>query len=111
MVSPVAVMAGSPLFNRDMAPSASAWRLMARSDPAMEHPLLARILTGRSAGRRDATAGHCPGAGFSDPGAGQPLQGWQTPDGHKTDAATWLAPEALPLRTGPMLASPDFMRK
>ncbi len=80
--------------------------------------------------------------------AGQPLHGWQTPDGYKTDAATWLAPEALtrradfamgmaarmpepvylnvflspatrerialeplPLRTGLMLASPDFMRK
>ena len=80
--------------------------------------------------------------------AGQPLHGWQTPDGYKTDAATWLAPEALtrradyamglaqrtaepvylnaflspatqgriareaaPMRTGLMLASPDFMRK
>ncbi|MDB5741999.1 MAG: hypothetical protein JWR68_314 [Polaromonas sp.] len=80
--------------------------------------------------------------------AGQPVHGWQTPDGYKTDAATWLAPEALTrradfamglagrmaepaylnaffspatqalidrqpagLRTGLMLASPDFMRK
>ena len=80
--------------------------------------------------------------------AGQPMHGWQTPDGYKTDAATWLAPEALtrradfalalarrqpepeylrpflsaatlqavareaaPLRTGLMLASPDFMYK
>ena len=80
--------------------------------------------------------------------AGQPMYGWQTPDGYKTDAATWLAPEALTrradyavtlgnrmaeptylqpfftaasrdriareapnLRTGLMLASPDFMRK
>ena len=80
--------------------------------------------------------------------AGQPMHGWQTPDGYKTDAATWLAPEALtrradfaltlarrqgepewlkpflsaatlqsiakeaaPLRTGLMLASPDFMTK
>ncbi len=80
--------------------------------------------------------------------AGQPLHGWQTPDGYKTDAATWLAPEALTrradyamglgqrtpepvylnaflspatqariaqepaqMRTGLMLASPDFMRK
>lgn len=80
--------------------------------------------------------------------AGQPMHGWQTPDGYKTDAATWLAPEALtrradyamglaqrmpepaylgvflssatrervsreavPLRSGLMLASPDFMRK
>ena len=80
--------------------------------------------------------------------AGQSLHGWQTPDGYKTDAATWLAPEALTrradyaitlggriseavylqtflsppsreriareppaLRTGLMLASPDFMRK
>ena len=23
--------------------------------------------------------------------AGQPIHGWQTPDGYKTDAATWLA--------------------
>ena len=30
--------------------------------------------------------------------AGQPLHGWQTPDGYKTDAATWLAPEALTSR-------------
>ena len=80
--------------------------------------------------------------------AGQPLHGWQTPDGYKTDAATWLAPEALTrradyalalgrhdadlaflrpylgtatlatverqkpaLRTGLMLASPEFMYK
>ncbi|CAN5272479.1 DUF1800 domain-containing protein [soil metagenome] len=80
--------------------------------------------------------------------AGQPMHGWQTPDGYKTDAATWLVPEALTrradfalslarripepdelnvflspatreriarepvkMRTGLMLASPDFMRK
>jgi uncharacterized protein (DUF1800 family) len=30
--------------------------------------------------------------------AGQPLHGWQTPDGYRTDAATWLAPEALTRR-------------
>jgi uncharacterized protein (DUF1800 family) len=30
--------------------------------------------------------------------AGQPLHGWQTPDGYATDAATWLAPEALTRR-------------
>ena len=79
---------------------------------------------------------------------GQPMHGWQTPDGYKTDAATWLAPEALTrradfafglasripqpaylqtflsaasqeriareppaMRTGLMLAGPDFMRK
>ncbi len=80
--------------------------------------------------------------------AGQGIHGWQTPDGYKTDAATWLAPEALTrradyvlgmasrmaeplyllpflssttrdrvaieapqMRTGLMLASPDFMNK
>lgn len=80
--------------------------------------------------------------------AGQPMHGWQTPDGYKTDAATWLAPEALTrradyavalgnrmneptylqaflsvssreriareqpsLRSGLILASPDFMGK
>lgn len=80
--------------------------------------------------------------------AGQPLHGWQTPDGYPTAAATWLAPEALTrradyaialgnrssepvyllpflstasrdriareapaLRTGLILASPDFMHK
>jgi uncharacterized protein (DUF1800 family) len=80
--------------------------------------------------------------------AGQPLHAWQTPDGYKTDAATWLAPEALTrradyalnlggrmrellymqpflsaasreriareapnVRTGLLLASPDFMSK
>lgn len=30
--------------------------------------------------------------------AGQPVNGWQTPDGYKTDTATWLAPEALTRR-------------
>ena len=30
--------------------------------------------------------------------AGQPIHGWQTPDGYKTSAATWLAPEALTRR-------------
>jgi len=30
--------------------------------------------------------------------AGQGLQSWQTPDGYKTDAATWLVPEALTRR-------------
>jgi uncharacterized protein (DUF1800 family) len=30
--------------------------------------------------------------------AGQPLHGWQTPDGYAFDAATWLAPEALTRR-------------
>jgi uncharacterized protein (DUF1800 family) len=30
--------------------------------------------------------------------AGQPMHGWQTPDGYKTDANTWLAPEALTRR-------------
>ncbi len=80
--------------------------------------------------------------------AGQSLHAWQTPDGYKTDAATWLAPEALTrradyalnlgsrmseptylqpffsaasreriareapnVRTGLLLASPDFMSK
>jgi uncharacterized protein (DUF1800 family) len=80
--------------------------------------------------------------------AGQPLHAWPTPDGYKTSAATWLAPEALTrradyalglgsrmteptylqaflspgsreriareapnLRSGLMLASPDFMSK
>lgn len=30
--------------------------------------------------------------------AGQPLHGWQTPDGYRFDAATWLVPEALTRR-------------
>lgn len=80
--------------------------------------------------------------------AGQPMHAWPTPDGYKTDAATWLAPEALTrradyainqggrmtepaylqsflstanrariaregpaVRSGLLLASPDFMSK
>jgi uncharacterized protein (DUF1800 family) len=31
-------------------------------------------------------------------GTGQAMHGWQTPDGYKTDASTWLAPEALTRR-------------
>lgn len=36
--------------------------------------------------------------------AGQPLHGWQTPDGYRTDAATWLVPEALTRRADFALA-------
>lgn len=48
-------------------------------------------------------------------GAGQPLHGWQTPDGYQTDAATWLAPEALTRRAdyavamGQRTADPAFV--
>lgn len=48
--------------------------------------------------------------------AGQPLHGWQTPDGYATDAATWMAPEALTRRTDFALtlarnaAEPAFLR-
>jgi uncharacterized protein (DUF1800 family) len=87
-------------------------------------------------------------AGFLS-GSGQRLHAWQTPDGYKTDLATWLAPEALTrradfsfgmasriaeptylaeyyssatreriaketapqMRTGLLLAAPEFMRK
>ena len=36
--------------------------------------------------------------------AGQPMHGWQTPDGYKTSTATWLAPEALTRRADFALA-------
>jgi uncharacterized protein (DUF1800 family) len=36
--------------------------------------------------------------------AGQPLHGWQTPDGYPFDAATWLVPEALTRRADYALA-------
>ena len=36
--------------------------------------------------------------------AGQPINGWQTPDGYPTDAATWLVPEALTRRADFALA-------
>ena len=36
--------------------------------------------------------------------AGQPLHGWQTPDGYKFDTATWLVPEALTRRADFALA-------
>ena len=48
--------------------------------------------------------------------AGQPLHGWQTPDGYQTDAATWLVPEALTrrvdfaLRLGQGAPSLDYLR-
>jgi uncharacterized protein (DUF1800 family) len=48
--------------------------------------------------------------------AGQPLHGWQTPDGYKTDAATWLAPEALTRRAdyainlGNRIAEPTYLQ-
>jgi uncharacterized protein (DUF1800 family) len=46
---------------------------------------------------------------------GQPLHGWQTPDGYKTDAATWLAPEALTRRAdyafglAPRMSEPTYL--
>jgi uncharacterized protein (DUF1800 family) len=48
--------------------------------------------------------------------AGQPLHGWQTPDGYKTDATTWLAPEALTRRAdyafglAPRIEEPAFLQ-
>ena len=47
--------------------------------------------------------------------AGQPVQAWQTPDGYKTDAATWLSPEALTRRAdfamtlAKQAPAPDFL--
>jgi uncharacterized protein (DUF1800 family) len=47
--------------------------------------------------------------------AGQPMHGWQTPDGYKTDANTWLAPEALTRRAdyamgmAPRMAEPAYL--
>jgi uncharacterized protein (DUF1800 family) len=49
--------------------------------------------------------------------AGQPLNGWQTPDGYKTDATTWLAPEALTRRAdhafgiAPRIEEPAFLQQ
>ncbi len=48
---------------------------------------------------------------------GQPLHGWQTPDGYRFDTATWLAPEALTRRADLALAlarqapEPAFLRR
>ena len=53
-------------------------------------------------------------AGFLS-AAGQPMFGWQTPDGYKFDAATWLVPEALTRRADFALSlargmpEPDFL--
>lgn len=47
--------------------------------------------------------------------AGQPLHGWQTPDGYQVNAATWLVPEALTRRADFALAlarqapEPEFL--
>ena len=47
--------------------------------------------------------------------AGQPMHGWLTPDGYKTDAATWLAPDALTRRAdfalalGGRMAAPTYL--
>ncbi len=48
---------------------------------------------------------------------GQPINGWQTPDGYATDAATWLAPEALTRRAdyafglAPRIEEPSFLQQ
>ena len=47
--------------------------------------------------------------------AGQPMHGWQTPDGYSTSAATWLAPEALTRRAdyavtlGARMSEPSYL--
>ncbi|MEO7937457.1 MAG: DUF1800 family protein, partial [Burkholderiaceae bacterium] len=47
---------------------------------------------------------------------GQPVHGWQTPDGYAFDAATWMVPEALTRRADCALAlaqrmdEPVFLR-
>ena len=47
---------------------------------------------------------------------GQPMHGWRTPDGYKTDSATWLAPESLTRRAdlaltlGRNAPEPSFLR-
>ncbi len=47
---------------------------------------------------------------------GQPMHGWQTPDGYAFDAATWMVPEALTRRADCALAlaqrtqEPSFLR-
>jgi uncharacterized protein (DUF1800 family) len=49
--------------------------------------------------------------------AGQPINGWQTPDGYKTDASTWLAPEALTRRAdyafgiAPRIEEPAYLQQ
>ena len=115
----------------------------AASALAATHNARAAATKTTDAGRRDLVLA----TGFLS-GAGQPLFGWQTPDGYGFDAATWLVPEALTrradfalalarnlpeqdfltpylgattrdavanenplLRTGLMLASPEFMSK
>jgi uncharacterized protein (DUF1800 family) len=48
---------------------------------------------------------------------GQPVNGWQTPDGYKTDAVTWLAPEALTRRAdfafgiAPRIEEPVYLQQ
>jgi uncharacterized protein (DUF1800 family) len=54
---------------------------------------LARNVSGAQAGREELQRT----AQFLNQ-AGQGWHGWQTPDGYKTNAATWLAPEALTRR-------------
>jgi uncharacterized protein (DUF1800 family) len=55
-------------------------------------------------------------AGFLNQ-TGQPINGWQTPDGYKTDAATWLAPEALTRRAdfafslAPQMQEPAYLQQ
>ena len=70
----------------------------------------ALVATGGVQGRREVAQA----IGFLG-SAGQPMHGWQTPDGYKTDAATWLAPEALTRRAdfaialGRQVAEPVFL--
>jgi uncharacterized protein (DUF1800 family) len=77
----------------------------------LDYACSALTASGGAQDRRDIALG----LGFLG-AAGQPVHGWRTPDGYKTDAATWMAPEALTRRTDFALAvgrrgeDPSFLR-
>ncbi len=73
-------LAGNTLFKTPLDYACSALSVMAQSEgTAAERPDIRASLQFLSS-------------------AGQPMHAWQTPDGYKTDAATWMAPEALTRR-------------
>jgi uncharacterized protein (DUF1800 family) len=81
----------------------------------MDYACSALTATGQAKERANALQNLRQSLGFLNQ-TGQGLHQWQTPDGYKTDAGTWLAPEALTRRAdyafglAPRVEEPSFLQ-
>jgi len=106
---------GQSYASNGVAEGEDAIRYLARQ-PATAHRIAARLATFFVADNPPAALVQRLEKTFLDTSqAGQPVYGWQTPDGYPTDAATWMAPEALTRRAdfafylAPRMREPDYL--